>query len=227
MIKRTLFNSKVEVVISELEDGNMRFFDSENEEEIIDSQSKLGREVGLTGEQIARVRTVYGDRNDFTNYQEITHDNLSSYVIRVSEQQILVSDGLATKCADAGILLPLADCLGAVVYDEKLGVLGLLHSGRQNLEQNGAQKFVDFLVCKFGSDPKDLKIYFSPYALDYKIFKLDNKSLSAAATEQFLAAGVLVKNIIDPKINTVASDNLPSYSHGDTNKRFAILARIK
>ena len=227
MIKYSLFNNKVEVAISELKDGNMRFFGSENEEEIIDNQSKLGREVGLTGEQIARVRTVYGDRNVFTNYQEITHDILSSYVIRVSEQQILVSDGLATKCADVGLLLPLADCLGAVVYDEKIGVLGLLHSGRQNLEQNGAQKFVDFLVRKFGSDPKNLKIYFSPYALDYKIFKLDNKSLSTAATEQFLAAGVLVENIIDQKIDTVTSENLPSNSHGDVDTRFAIVARLK
>ncbi|MBQ3946857.1 MAG: hypothetical protein II670_14820, partial [Alphaproteobacteria bacterium] len=66
MIKYSLFNNKVEVAISELKDGNMRFFGSENEEEIINSQSKLGREVDLAGEQIARVRTVYGDRNDFT-----------------------------------------------------------------------------------------------------------------------------------------------------------------
>lgn len=56
------------------------------------------------------------------------------------------SDGLITKCSNVGILLPLADCLGIVVFDEEYHVLGLLHSGRQNVEQYGPGKFIEYFV---------------------------------------------------------------------------------
>lgn len=47
MIKQVLFDGKVEVGISEISDGNMRFFDGGNETEVIDNQKKLGGDIGL------------------------------------------------------------------------------------------------------------------------------------------------------------------------------------
>ncbi|MBR5408963.1 polyphenol oxidase family protein [Candidatus Saccharibacteria bacterium] len=222
MIKQILFDGKVEVGISEIDDGNMRFFGDDDERKIIENQKKLGKMIVL--DNVARIRTVYDGRDCFTEFAEIVKDNLSEYSTENSEKIIPVSDGLITKEKEVGMLLPLADCLGAVVFDEKQKIVGLLHAGRQNVEQNGPKKFIEYFVNNFGGNAPDLKIYFSPYALNYRIFKLD-KNLGEAVKEQFADAGVLLDNIIDPKIDTVSSDNFPSYSSGDTDRRFAIIVK--
>lgn len=225
MIKQVLFDGKVEVGISEISDGNMRFFGDGNENEIIENQKKLGKALDLSGDKIARIRTIYSDRKNFTDFYEVTDRNISEYVITNSEKQIPVSDGLTTKCSNIGILLPLADCLGIVVLDEEHQVTGLLHSGRQNVEQYGPKKFVEYFVKNYGSNPERLKVYFSPYALYYRVYKIDNKILAEAAKEQLIEAGVLLENIVDYKIDTVNNANLPSHSSGDTTQRFAIVVK--
>ena len=121
--------------------------------------------------------------------------------------------------------MPLADCLGVVVFDKKQKIVGLLHSGRQNIEQNGPKKFIEYFVNNFDSGVRDIKLWFSPYALNYRIFKLENKGLGEAAREQFVNAGILPDNIIDSKIDTVGSDDFPSNSSGDATKRFAVIVK--
>lgn len=225
MIKQVLFGGKVEVGISEISDGGMRFFGDGDEAEIIDNQEKLGRILGLRGDEIARIRTIYGDRRDFTDYYEVTDKNLLEYAILNHEEQIPVSDGLITRDSNVGILLPLADCLGIVVFDVERRVVGLLHSGRQNVEQYGPKKFVECFVENFGSNPEKLKIFFSPHALNYRMFKFDNKFLSEVAKEQLAKAGILLKNVVDFRVDTVNNDKLPSYSSGDRTRRFAIVVK--
>ena len=213
MIKQVLFDGKVEVAISDISDGNMRFFGGD-ETEIIKNQEKLGGTLGLTGERIARIKTIYGDRKDFTDFYEITDKNLSKYAITNSEDIIPVSDGLITKCSNVGILLPLADCLGIVVFDKEHQVVGLLHSGRQNIEQYGPKRFIEYFVEVFNSNPEKLKVYFSPYALGYQIYRFDDKLLSEVVKEQLVEAGVLLENITDNEVDTAGSVNLPSYCSG-------------
>ena len=223
MIKQVLFDGKVEVGISEIKDGNMRFFGDGDEQEIINNQRNLSELIALDG--AARIRTIYGKREVFTDYFEITEKNLSDYSIENSEEKIPVSDGLVTKEKEVGLLLPLADCLGVVAFDKKQGIVGLLHAGRHNIEQNGPKKFIGFFVNNFGSNTTDIKLYFSPYALNYRIAKLDKKGLAEAATEQFLEAGIPPENISDPKIDTVGSVNFPSNSDSDVTKRFAVVVK--
>lgn len=229
MIKQDLFKGRVEVGISETSDGNMRFFreSGEGENEIIKNQRKLGSSFTSSESRLVRVRTIYDERKDFTDYREITGENLASYSIENPEEEILVSDGLVTRDSKIGLFLPLADCLGVVVFDERQEILGLLHAGRHNIEQEGAKKFIEYFKEKFGSEARDLALYFSPHAVNYPIFKFKERGLSEVATEQFLDSGVLEENIFNPKIDTVKSGNFPSYSSGDKFKRFAIAAKIK
>ena len=201
----------------------MRFFEG-NEQEIIQNQAKLGKSIELESKDIARIRTIYGERQDFTEYAEISREELKEYTINNPENLIPTSDGLITKEPNVGLLLPLADCLGIVVFDGKN--LGLLHAGRQNIEQDGPKKFIEFFVEKLGSKPENIKAYFSPYSINYRINKL-NKKLGTAAKEQLLTAGVSLDNVLDAEEDTVEGINLPSHSSGDTRKRFAIIAKIK
>lgn len=223
MIKQDLFNGEVEVGISEINDGNMRFFGNGEESEIIKNQRKLGESIGLNN--VARIRTIYGERQNFTEYAELTKENLAEYSINNFEREIPVSDGLVTRETEVGILLPPADCLGVVAFDEKQKIVGLLHSGRQNVEQDGPKKFIEYFVSNFGSDVRNIKLWFSPYALNYRIFKLNNKCLGDAVREQFINVGILPDSIIDSKIDTVSGDDFPSNSNGDTTKRFAIAVK--
>ena len=220
MKKAVLFDNRIKVAFSELEDGNMRYFGERDESEIIKNQKLLSRSIGL--QKTARICTVYDNRNSFTEYGVVTNNNLVDYSIENPEQKIPVTDGLVTKEPGIDILLPLADCLGVVVFDEKQEIVGLLHAGRQNIEEDGPKKFVEFFKDKFGSDPKNLKVYFSPYAQNYQIYKMDNKKLGEVVKEQLIGAGVPVESILDPEIDTVNCKSLPSYSHGDLKNRFAI-----
>ena len=225
MIKKPLFNSQIEVAVSDLADGSMRYFGNGDENPIIENQQKLGATLNLTSDKIARIRTVYDGRTRYTEYYEVTPENLNQYSIANPESAITISDGLVTKYREIGILLPLADCLGAVVYSKKQGLVGLLHAGRHNIEQNGPALFIKYLVNTFNIDPAELKLYFSPYAISYQITKLGNKTMREAAMEQFTNNGVLVENIIDPGIDTIISDDYPSSSMGDKIDRFAVAVK--
>ena len=208
-------------IYSTLSDGNMRVFGAENETEIIKNQISLGARIGVS--DIARIRTTYDDRTDFTRYYEITDKNLDDFEVTKTEVAIPVSDGLYTTLKEVGLLLPIADCLGIVVYDPKTEVLGLLHSGRQNLEQEGAKKFIDELVERYCINPVDLKVFFSPCAQNYEIYALGNQKLPDAAKVQLEKAGVKPENIEESGIDTVADPRFPSASAGDKTTRFAII----
>lgn len=224
-MKKQIVFDRVEVGISDINDGKMRFFDG-NENEIMGNQAKLGELIGLENTRIARIRTIYGGRDSFTDYKEITEENLAEYAINNPESVIPISDGLVTKCSGIGILLPLADCLGAVVYDTRQGFLGILHAGRHNIEQYGPRKYIEFLKENYGSQPEELKIYCSPYAINYQIEALSNMTMTEAAMRQFFETGILPENIIDDRVDTVTDANYPSNSAGDIDKRFAIVAKL-
>ena len=226
MRKILLFDGLVEIGISDIHDGSMRFFGEGDEEKIIKRQNDLAKLIELDGKMVARVRTVYEGRDEYTDYDEITDDNLSEYSIENSEKTILISDGLITRRKDVGLLLPLADCIGAVVFDTKKQILGLLHAGRHNVEQYGPKEFIEYLCDRFGCVPSDLKVYFSPCAQNYKIRALGNKKMTDAAYEQLINMGVKPENIEQSGIDTVTDKNYPSASGGDLIDRFAVIVRL-
>ena len=224
MKKLELFDGLVEMGVSDIRDGNMRFFGEGNEAEVIKRQERLGGVIGLNGDKVARLRTIYDGRDEYTFYDEIS-ENISEFAIRNYEKDIPVTDGLVTRKKDVGLLLPLADCVGVVVFDEKKRILGLLHAGRHNGEQYGPEKFVKFLRDYLGGEPIDLNVYFSPCAQNYQIYEKKKKKMSDAVFEQLVRAGVLAENIDNPGTDTVTNDDYPSCSNGDLKTRFAIVVR--
>lgn len=224
MKKLVLFDGLVEMGVSDIHDGNMRFLGEGDEAEVIKRQEELGELIGLDGNMVARLRTVYDGRDEYTFYDEIS-DNVSEFTVKNSEKTIPITDGLMTKRNDVGMLLPLADCVGAVVFDEKKRILGLLHAGRHNVEQYGPEKFIKHLRDNYGCEPSDLKVYFSPCAQNYQIHALNNQKMSDAVFEQLIKNGVLPENIENPGIDTVTDDDYPSCSNGDYKTRFAVVVR--
>ena len=220
------FSDHATIAISDLADGNMRAFDTDIESDIINNQLKFSQALGVIPEHTLRLRVTYESRASFTDYLEITPENLDSLCIKKSGKDIPVYDGLITSLSQITLFLPLADCLGIVVVDEKQHLLGLLHAGRQNIEQSGPLKFIEFFQQKFGSHPAELKVFLSPCARNYQIYALNNQKLPDAAKAQLQEAGVAAANIIDSEIDTVTDPNYPSHSSGDKKLRFAIATKL-
>lgn len=226
MLVQNLFDNKVQIAISTREDGNMRAFSNTEFEAVLENQSKLSTALKTTANKTARVLTTYIDRKSFSEYYEITEGSLPKHTIEEPESDLIVADGLTTKSKDFALLLPLADCLGVVVYDKAQSILGLLHSGRQNLEEDGAYKFVEFLKNNHNCKTEDLQVYFTPHAQSFEIYALDNAKLAEAAEEQLVRAGVKSENIEQSEIDTVTNPDFPSNSAGDKTTRFAVAVKL-
>ncbi len=226
MIRLKLFSDEVSLVISTLADGNMRAFSNAEFDSVLADQTKLVAELGAAPEKTARVLTTYNNRKCFTEYYAVDDDSIFEHAITAPEAELKLADGLATNNKDLALLLPLADCLGIIVYDQEHQIIGLLHSGRQNLEEDGAFKFIRFLQNRFDIDPRNVKVYFSPHAQNFEIFALNNAKLAEAAEEQLVRAGVDAKNIERSDIDTVTDSDFPSNSAGDKTTRFAVAVKM-
>ena len=220
------FSDHATIAVSDLTDGNMRAFDSESEPDIIQNQLKFSQSLNVIPEHTLRLCVTYESRQSFTEYLEVTPENLDPLCVINPEKNIPVYDGLVTTLSQIAFFLPLADCLGIVVVDEQQHIIGLLHAGRQNIEQNGPAKFIEFFQTKFGSHPAELKVFLSPCARNYQIYAMNNQKLPDAAKAQLQEAGVAAANIIDSEIDTVTNPNYPSHSSGDKKLRFAIATKL-
>lgn len=184
---------------------------------------------GISPNEAVRVYITY-DRDDFTQYRSITKSDRGQ---GMHGDATTPRDALATNDPSIALFLPIADCVGTVLYDPVKQVLMLSHLGRHSLEQNGGQKSVAFLVDKYGTDPHDLQIWMTPAPNQevYPIFKLNNKGLVEAAIEQLQAAGVQPNHITASPFDTATDPNYFSHSeflkgNKPTNGRFAIIARL-
>ena len=173
MIAQKLFNGQVQLAISTRQDGNMRAFSEAEFDEVLENQSKICKALKIDADNTARVLTSYLNRKSFCEYYEVNNNTIAEHAITKPETELKLADGLVTKSSDFTLLLPLADCLGVTFYDKKQKLLGLLHSGRQNLEEDGAYKFVNFLQQSYNCDPKSLQVYLSPHAQNFEIYALN------------------------------------------------------
>lgn len=167
------------------------------------------------------------DSDNFCRYDVIDETAAGEGIVRGGR----IADGLATQTKGLALFLPLADCVGVVLYDPEHVALMLTHLGRHNLEQNGGQRSVEFMIDEFGTDPSKLKVFFSPSAgkENYPVFSFDGKSLAEVAVIQLQTAGVRLENIEVSPIDT--TEDLSYFSHSEFLKnhrkndgRFAVVA---
>ncbi len=219
-----IFADKVKIALSTVADGDV---DVRKRDPAANRNAReFLQRNGFDIKEVALVRVTY-DRESFTDYAA-ADETWAKKGILGDSATVSPADGVATATQNLGLFLPLADCLGAVIYDPVRDVLAVAHLGRHATEANGVRKTVEFLSEKFDANPADLKIWLSPSAgaENYPLYKFENKSLHTVNTEHFIAAGVRAENIIGLDIDTTRDANYFSHSMGDTDKRFAIVARM-
>lgn len=209
------------ILISTSADGSMRS-NKESSTSIINinRQVFLGKNC-IYPKIISCVKVDY-DREDYCLYREAS-----------TQTDDQIADALITRSTDHLLILPLADCAGAVIFDSKQQILMLSHLGRHSIEQNGGYKSVNHLCVNYYSNPSDIQIWVSPSAgaSNYPLYKFNNRSIKEVLIEQFIQAHVNPESISVNPADTTLDPNY--FSHSEFLKgrrsidgRFAIFAMI-
>lgn len=202
---------KLIVAISKVNDGNMLMKSDKSNPEVIKNRKNFLEKHGIDINQTTRISTVY-EGTDYNRYFEVDE---KQYGAGMFNGDVVTSDALVTKTTDHALFLPIADCVGAVIFDPINNILMLSHLGRHALEKNGAFKSVKYLVDKYKSKPNNLLIWLSPApGIDsYSLYAFNNRSLKDVIIEQLKSAGVLQKQITDDPADT--SKDIDYFSHSE------------
>ncbi len=74
------------------------------------------------------------------------------------------SDGMITNEHGIVLCVLLADCCGVLLYDERNGAIGAVHSGWRGTHLGISVVAVEAMQKEFGTHPEELKAYLSPCA---------------------------------------------------------------
>ncbi len=226
----TIFKAKIIAAVSSIEDGAMKVKGAKNPKTIHQNRQRFLEKNHIQPHQTVLVRMSY-ETDDFTKYDTVKKASPKS---NLEIDDHVPNDALATGQKNVALFLPLADCVGAVLYDPKKEVIMVSHLGRHNVEQYGAKHSVEYMIKTFQSNPKDILVWLSPAAgkESYPLFKFENKSLHEVNKEHLLAAGILPNNIEICSVDTTKSDHYHSHSEflkgnqEDQHGRFAIVAMM-
>lgn len=189
-------DNAVLIAVSGVSDGSMSV--GVTDAERLRNRTAFLHAQDILADRTALVRLAYqGD--DYHRYFTVTSDFAGDGIIMPST---ITADALFTAEKNLALLLPVADCIGAVLYDPVRQVLGLTHLGRHNLEQGGGTRSIDYMASEFGSIPTEVLVWLSPSVgrETYPLHDFDNRSLNEVALEQLAAAGILLNNIqVDPR----------------------------
>jgi copper oxidase (laccase) domain-containing protein len=165
---------------------------------------------GITAQQTGLVYLRY-EGEDYRRYATVASDFAGDGIVRPTS---MVSDALFTTTKGLALLLPIADCVAAVLYDARHGVIGLAHLGRHNLVQSGGEGVVSYMTDQFGTDPVDLQVHLSAGAgrERYPLFDFDGRGLQEVAVEQLRKAGIDPSRIGRDERDTTTDNDLFSHS---------------
>lgn len=225
----TIFKDRIIAAVSSIKDGTMKI-KGNNPHEVNENRRRFLSANNIRPSQTALVNMSY-ESDNFTKYSTVKKVNSAN------ENEIdayAPNDALATSQKGVALFLPIADCVGGILYDPKKEIVMVSHLGRHNVEQYGAEKSVEYMTEEFGSRPKDILVWMSPAAgkENYPLYAFDHKSLHEIIKDHFLKAGILPNNIEVCDIDTTKSDHYHSYSefvkgnHEDEFGRFAIVAMM-
>jgi copper oxidase (laccase) domain-containing protein len=215
-------NDRVRVALSDKSDGNMRAVRREEYTRVEENRKTLLAKMDLGFSSAYLVRVSY----DTDNYcQFLTAGKRNALQL---DENACRCDGLLTREQGKGILLPLADCLGVVMYDTLNAAMMVVHCGTHTTLQNGAFHAVKYMLQIAGTIPENLMVWLSPSVgkESYPLYKLNGISLQEAVVEQLVKAGVTKPNIVQSNIDTATDEHYFSHSQGDICERFAIVGII-
>jgi hypothetical protein len=224
----TIFKDSVIAAVSSVSDGDMKF-GLGDDKAVIENRRRFLDAVGVPMHDTTLVGITYAT-DDFTKYRIIGSGDKGKGMEAKLDEYV---DALVVDQPGHALFLPLADCIGAVLYDDDNHVLMVSHLGRHSVEVRGALKSVEYLKTHFQIDPTHLKVWLSPGVgkTTYPLHSRGGKSLREVIQDDLLQSGVPLGNIESEDIDTAIHDEY--YSHSEFLKgnrtesgRFAIVAMM-
>jgi len=226
----TIFGKSVVVAVSSLADGDMSF-GRQADEEVTWNRIHFLEKAGIQPDRTTLVRISYEDAEHFARYRTVVDSHRAEGMFAPKSGEI--ADAAVVTQPDHALFLPIADCVGVVLYDPIKRLLMVSHVGRHSAEIDGAEKSVEYLVDNFSINPQNLLVWLSPAIgkVQYPLHKKDGKSLHETIQEQLLKVGVLSDQIEVSAIDTAEDVNYFSHSQflkgeRDTDGRFAVVAQM-
>src|ERR1035437_9703113 len=125
----------IKVAISTVSDGDMGVSaDNSNLQQTTNNRIKFLKKQGIPIELTTRV-TINYNRDDFKRYRTVNKISGGDGMIIGSSTE--TADALVTINVGYALFLPVADCIGAVIYEPIKKSLMVSHLGRHSLEQYG------------------------------------------------------------------------------------------
>lgn len=221
---------KLIVEISTVNDGNMLIRDDPTNRKVQANRISFLAKNDIDIKQTTCVNIVYEGQN-YHRYYEVSEDHKGNGMYH---DNIIAADALVTRVKDHALFLPVADCIGAVIYDPVKNVLMLSHLGRHSLEQNGGEESIKFLVKYYGCNASGLKVWLTPSPGPdvYPMYRFEGSSIKNVALQQLKAAGILSENITDDNADTTKDERYFSHSeflkvNQQDDGRYAIVAMMK
>jgi len=215
------------IFVSKIQDGSMKSIQNDDIEDVNRARTNFLLKNNIDPNDTTLVRLKY-EGDNYKRYLIADKNYKGDGIVREST---IDCDAIVTLGFNHALLLPLADCIGAVLHDSTRDILMVSHLGRHNLEQFGGVACVDYLIKNLDIDPKNLKVWLSPAAGKnaYPLFAFGNRSLHEVASEQLTSAGVLPENIELSSIDSAESKEYYSHSQflrgkRESDGRFAIVA---
>lgn len=225
----TVFGSTVIAALSSRVDGTMKFGVGDDTT-VLQNRLAFLKKTGIDPAHTTQVVVTY-DTDDFTKYRLARADEKS---VGISSPAVVQpADALVITHPNHALFLPLADCVGAILFDSKNHILMVSHLGRHSTEQDGGRKSVIYLHDNFGTNPADVLAWLSPAVgkTTYPLHAFNGRGLQEVIAGQLQQAGVLKKHIEISSIDTANDENY--YSHSEflkgnraENGRFAVVAMM-
>ena len=232
------FGGAVIAGVSSRQDGTVldRTRDARHDPEFVARRQMICHEFGIEYEACVYQIISYEPENTFDSIVEVDTPNTDG----------VHADVLYTETPGVGLFLPVADCIGTVIYDPRRKSLALAHIGRHASIADTLAKTITLFTHK-GSRAEDLMIWMAPSVgkENYHMKYFDLKSAPAWRAycverddgvyldlrgynrSRAIESGVPAAQISISSIDTASDANYFSHSQGDAIGRFAVVAMIR
>lgn len=162
-------------------------------------------------------------------FADIVHGN-NVEIIRNINEVIPPSDALITKNKNIFLAIGVADCIPVFLYEEVVGIIGIIHVGWRGVVKEVVKKTIDRIVF-LGGEKGNIRISIGPGIngchfeikdnileefKNYKDFVINKNNkifvdLKAILMKQLLDCGIVVGNIENDNRCTYCNDNFFSF----------------
>ncbi|HEX6257978.1 MAG TPA: laccase domain-containing protein [Candidatus Saccharimonadales bacterium] len=227
----TIFPPSVIAKVSSVANGRMptAIVPTDPEQDLAANREQFLAAVGIHPDHATQIRVTF-DADHYRRYR-VADVNAKGEGIGLAPGE--PADAMVVTDTNHALVLPLADCVGAIVYDPTKRVLMVSHLGRHSTEEHGAVHSVRFMQTAHDCNPANILVWISPAvgAASYPLQKFDERGLQEVNLEQFLEAGITPEHIEVAEVDTASHDDYYSHSQflkGNDAKRgrFAIVAMM-